>query len=56
MSDTSFIQPQLQSAIGLLQNGKMQQARNAFDTLCHQAPQLTPVSYTHLTLPTIYSV
>ncbi|MGY0636350.1 MAG: aspartyl/asparaginyl beta-hydroxylase domain-containing protein [Paraglaciecola chathamensis] len=41
MSDTSFIQPQLQSAIGLLQNGKMQQARNAFDTLCHQAPQLT---------------
>jgi tetratricopeptide (TPR) repeat protein len=41
MSTTSLIQQQLQAAIGLLQNGKMQQAKKAFDTLCHQAPHST---------------
>ena len=41
MSDTSPTALQLQSAIELLQQGKIQQARNSFQQLCKHAPNVT---------------
>ena len=37
--------------------GRIMDLLKGFDKVCNQDQQLTdPVSYTHLTLPTIYSV